>query len=267
MLRQKESLSTQVASLLSERIRSGEYAPGARIPTESRLCDEFGVSRTVVREAIASLRADGLLRSRQGIGVFVSERPRAGSFQISEEEVRSLSESIELLELRLSVEVESAGLAAERRTAEELAVIEDLMNRIDAMRDQPDSIPVHYDFDMHIAIARATHNEHFHRFLEFLGPMIVPRSRLGALVRKEEADRYYRRIHAEHRKVVAAIAEQNPERARAAMRRHLENSLARFRKVVEASRREGAAEATAEPEARRRAAALASGTLGRSRES
>ena len=155
----RKPLSTVVSESLTERIASGEWAPGAQLPTEAELGAEFQVSRTVVREAVARLRSAGLVVPQQGRGVFVSEAPQPQSFSISEEVLQTLPETIALLELRLSVEVEAAGLCAERRTDAEAAAIRALMEQIDATRADPAAVPIHYDYDFHLSIARGARNE------------------------------------------------------------------------------------------------------------
>lgn len=231
----RDSLSTIVAESLTGKIRSGELAPGAQLPTEAELCAEYAVSRTVVREAIARLRSTGLVIPQQGRGVFVSEAPQARNFSISPETLKTLPETINLLELRLSVEVGSAGLCAERRTDEEAAHIRALMESVDARQDDPSQVQIHYDYDFHLAIAHATRNELIYGFLEYLKPLIYPRFQLAHIVAPEHKQNYYARIHAEHEAIVAAIERGEPGEARNAMQTHLENSLERVRALALAS--------------------------------
>jgi GntR family transcriptional repressor for pyruvate dehydrogenase complex len=186
--------------------------------------------------------------------VFVSEMPEARNFTIPDEALRTLPETIALLELRLSVEVEAAGLCAERRTKSEVIAIRALMERIDAEQQDPSSVHVHYDYDFHLAIAKAARNEFIHGFLSYLKPRIVPRLRLGYVVEPGLKDRYYAQIHREHRAVVDAIDRRNDRSARQAMRRHLSNSLARVRALVQ-----GVEVATTDEEQKQAAAALFAG--------
>ncbi len=225
----RETLSTKVAADLARQVESGSLQPGEKIPTEAELCEKYDVSRTVIREAVARLRSDGLLIPRQGIGVFVSEAPRAPRFEINEDALRSLRETIELLELRLSVEVESAGLCAMRRTKKDAAKIRRLMETVDAQYSDPEAVSVHYDYDFHLAIAKAARNNHMHQFLSFLAPAIVPRFQLSNLVANEFKDQYYERIHEEHEAIVCAIEAGDDTVARESMRAHLLNSLERFK--------------------------------------
>lgn len=231
----RKPLSTIVSESLTERITSGEWAPGAQLPTEAELGEEFQVSRTVVREAIARLRSAGLVVPQQGRGVFVSEAPQPQSFSISEEVLQTLPETIALLELRLSVEVEAAGLCAERRTDAEAAAIRALMEQVDAQRADPAAVPIHYDYDFHLQIAKGSRNELMLGFLDYLRPLIVMRFQLGHIVLPELKDAYYARIHSEHDRIVTAIEAGDPVAAREAMRTHLANSLERVRAFAAAA--------------------------------
>ncbi|MFV0385821.1 FadR/GntR family transcriptional regulator [Paracoccus sp. (in: a-proteobacteria)] len=225
----RKPLSTLVWESLSEKIASGALQPGAQLPTEAELCTEYEVSRTVIREAIARLRSAGQVIPQQGRGMFVSEAPAQPGFLISEEALQTLAETIALLELRLSVEVEAAGLCAERRSDAEAADIAALMEQTDSAHADPSAVLVHYDYDFHLSIARAARNEFMLAFLEYLRPLIVPRYLLGHIVTTDLKDSYYTRIHDEHLQIVTAIGAGNASAAREAMRRHLVNSLERMK--------------------------------------
>ncbi|WP_182084319.1 FadR/GntR family transcriptional regulator [Aureimonas sp. ME7] len=231
----RKPLSTVVAEDLLEQIRSGKLAPGAQLPTEAELCAAYEVSRTVIREAVARLRSEGLIIPEQGRGMFVSEAPAPRNFSISAESLKTLPETISLLELRLSVETEAAGLCAERRTDEEARAIVAIMDEIDARQEDPSSIEIHYDYAFHLAIAQATRNEFIHGFLTYLRPIIVPRFQLALVVMPELKHAYYARIHSEHTDIVTSIVEQDVDAARMNMRRHLSNSLERVRALALAS--------------------------------
>src|SRR5215510_1830839 len=106
-------LSHGLFEQLAEQIKSGKLAPGERLPTEQELTRAARVSRTVVREAVAALRAEGLVVTRQGVGAFVSAAPQQAPFRIDLERLHDIDGILQVMELRLCVEVESAGLAAE----------------------------------------------------------------------------------------------------------------------------------------------------------
>src|SRR5712664_4947663 len=119
----EHKLSRQLFEQLAGEIRSGRLAPGARLPTEQALTRAARVSRTVVREAVAALRAEGLVITRQGVGAFVSASPQHAPFRIDPERMESLGDILNVMELRLGVEIESAGLAAERANKADVRAI------------------------------------------------------------------------------------------------------------------------------------------------
>lgn len=242
----RPSLSTVVSESLLGRIRSGELAPGAQLPTETELCETYEVSRTVVREAIARLRSEGLVIPRQGKGVFVSEAPLA-SFSIPASDLEALPRTIALLELRMGVEVESAGLCALRRSDAEAAAIRAEMERTDAAHPDPDTTRVHYDYDFHLSIAKACGNEQIFGFLGYLRSQIAPRLALGYLLAARVKDDYFDRIHGEHEAIVLAIEARDEAAARTAMRVHLANSLERLRALARAADRIDGASRSAVP--------------------
>ena len=228
----RPSLSLEVASDLKRQINGKAFVPGGRIPSEAELCAAYEVSRTVVREAIVRLRSEGLLVSRQGLGVFVSENAAQARFEVDWDQVRTLPQSIALLELRLAVEVESAGLCAQRQTKADAREIRKWMNKTNQQFRDPETSGVHYDFDFHLAIAKATKNPYFYQLLAFLQPIIVPRVKLSALMKGETKEAYYQLIQAEHEAVVSAIERRDETGARNAMRLHLMNSLKRLHNLA-----------------------------------
>lgn len=227
----RKTLSTVVFEGLLDQIRSGRLVPGGQLPTEAELCESFEVSRTVVREAIARLRSEGLVVPRQGKGVFVSEAP-LGSFSIPDHDIDALPQTLALLELRLGVEVESAGFCADRCTNEEARAIRAEMERVDAVHPDPNSIRIHYDREFHLLIARGSHNAQIIDFLSYLGQQIGPRLQLGYVLQPALKDEYFDRVNNEHLSIVEAIERRNADQARAAMRSHLSNSLERLRALA-----------------------------------
>lgn len=232
MVRRK-TLTAIVAEELSKRVLDGTLKPGEQLPTETVLCEQFAVSRTVVREAVAQLRSDGLLVSRQGRGMFVSQYPFSSKFELNADALTTLPETIAILELRLAIEVESAGLCAARRSQEDARDIRRVMEEVDARHADPDIVEVHYDFEFHLAIAQGTQNPYFHRFLKFLEPTFTRRFQLSTLVSQDFKEQYYDVIHAEHEAIVVAIEAQDAAQAQHAMREHLLRSLDRLRALSE----------------------------------
>lgn len=233
------NLTEELVRRLTAEIEGGKLAPGARLPTEHEIMTATGVSRTVVREAFSALRARGLVTTRQGAGAFVSPEVGRRPFRIDPDEAGSLAEVLHLMELRLGAETEAAGLAAERRTPAQLAEIKRRLAAVDEAIGQGGNA-VDADFAFHGAIFAATGNPHFLRFLEFLGRFIIPRQAVRAGFGSPSEQRaYLELIQKEHGAIVAAIGAREPEQARAAARRHLANSLDRYRRMVATTEGDG----------------------------
>ena len=111
-----EPLHKKVAAMISREIAAGRVQPGDRLPTEHELAQTFEVSRNVVREAIACLRSDGVVESRQGLGAFVVQPELRQAIRIDTDELQQSGNLRSLFELRAMLEVEAAGLAAEQGT-------------------------------------------------------------------------------------------------------------------------------------------------------
>jgi GntR family transcriptional regulator, transcriptional repressor for pyruvate dehydrogenase complex len=227
------NLTAEVVGRLSAEIMSGAIPPGSRLPTEQAMMSSMGVSRTVVREAVAALRADGLVVTRQGVGAFVSADAKQRPFRLDPNGLESIGEVIKIMELRRAVEIEAAGLAAERGTPQQIKAIGAALEAMDAAigRDEP---AIDEDRLYHRTIAEATGNPQFVRFLEFLGHFVIPRRAVAnAPWRAEGARAYLDIFQREHRAIFTAINERSPDGARGAMRRHLTNSLKRYRGLAE----------------------------------
>jgi GntR family transcriptional regulator, transcriptional repressor for pyruvate dehydrogenase complex len=212
-------LADAVADQIAERILSGAPAPGEALAPERELCREFGVSRTVIREALRSLAGKGMVESIGGSGV----RVRAIDAGTVGESLRNLLRSSDLDyakvdEVRRAVEVAAAGIAAARARGEDLARAEAELAR---MRDGIDDLEecVQADLAFHRAIADATGNELFSMLLDSLGVPLadVRRTNMG---RGGVARR--RRIIAAHRRILDGVAAGDAERAREAMEDHLD---------------------------------------------
>src|SRR6267142_3669921 len=116
------SLTDRITATLRDDIVSGKYAPGGQLPPGKELGQHFGVSITVVREALSRLKADGLVASRQGKGVFVPNDTRLRPFRLELTSGARMPVA-HIFELRMGVEVQAASLAAERRTAQDLSTM------------------------------------------------------------------------------------------------------------------------------------------------
>jgi GntR family transcriptional regulator, transcriptional repressor for pyruvate dehydrogenase complex len=226
-------LTHEIAERIAAEIIAAKLPPGTRLPTEQEMVTAMGVSRTVVREAVAALRAEGLVRTRQGAGAFVAEDAGRRPFRLALGGLPSVAEALDIMELRQSVEVEAAGLAAaraieaaRREIALALAAIDHAIGRGENAVDE--------DFSFHRAIAAATGNPQFAHFLEYLGHYIIPRQSIRVALHRAEGQRVYlEMIQGEHRAIFAAIEASEAAAARRAMRRHLSNSQVRYRRLAE----------------------------------
>ena len=228
----ERKLSRGLFEQLSEQIKSGRLAAGARLPTEEELSRAARVSRTVVREAVAALRADGLVITRQGVGAFVSAAPQQAPFRIDADGMRSIGDMLHVMELRLGVEIESAGLAAERATKAQLRAISAALEAMDRAAAQGKDA-VDQDLELHSAIAEATGNEQFPRFLQFIGRHLIPRRIVSGMPESMGGrEAYLKLLQEEHHAIVEAIQTRDPKAAREAMRRHLTRSVERYRKLA-----------------------------------
>lgn len=224
------TLSSELAHKLVERIRLGVYAPGAKLPKETECMREFGVSRTVVREAISYLQAVGVVQTRHGVGTFIVRSDEAAPYRIEAEQMHTLRDTIALMELRIGLETEAAALAAVRRTEANLRAMAKAMSdfrvALEAGEDAANA-----DFQFHLELAVATHNSHFLGLTNSLRPGLIPRARLQQGIESAGARlAYLKRVHQEHESIFNAIQNQDVDSARAAVRTHLANSRDRLRK-------------------------------------
>lgn len=235
-LRKSRPLALELVDALSARIRDERYPTGAQLPTEAEIVAEFGVSRTVVREALSKLQASGLVQTRHGIGTFVVGLGDAAPFRVAPEQLATLQDVIAVLELRIAIETEAAALAAQRRDAAQLARMREALDAFAVAVDEGrDAIGP--DFQFHQEIARATGNVRFVDLMSALGTGAIPRARLRAAVeRSDEQKAYLQRVNVEHESILDAIAAGDAEAARAAMRTHLANSRERRRRAAAAAR-------------------------------
>lgn len=227
--RPRRSLAETIVETLGGRIRAGEIVPGTRLPTEPEMTSEYGVSRTVVREAISRLQAAGLVETRHGIGTFALEPPTRRGLDTGT--VVTIRDVIAMLELRISLETEAAALAAARHSAADIAALRaalaDFDGDVTAGRSGAQA-----DFRFHMLIARATGNRYFEAVFHDLGTSTLPRTRLDlATLGPDFGPDYLRRAQREHEAILEAIERGDGDAARAAMRMHLSNSRERFRKV------------------------------------
>lgn len=214
----KQKLSDILYGQILQQIVSGAFAEGDKLPTEQEICNGFGVSRPVVREALLRLQADGLIQSRRGAGSFVRRSPPTALTSFAE--ASEVAMFLRSFELRLALEPEAARLAASRRTLVQLQFMQESIDQLEEAfvrsidaRDE--------DFAFHRAVAEATGNDLFVSTLDSLKPSIgvsmhvaLGLSRLGSKERKQV-------VVGEHRRIVSAIDAGDGDLAAHYMRHHL----------------------------------------------
>lgn len=231
------SLTDTLFNKLEARILSGEMAPGSRFPSQKDIAESEEVSRTVVREAVARLEAQGLAMSRQGAGVFVTETARYRAFQVTRDEISELSEVIGLLEMRLAIEAEMAAFAAARRTTDDIRAMREALRQLAEVSDDVQAA-ADADAAFHLAIGRATRNDYYVRIVDFLGVRLVPPRNLYLRDQAPEAHQaYVEKVRGEHEAILDAIVRMDVDAARLAARRHMQESLSRHSELSDAMER------------------------------
>jgi len=220
-------LPDEIARRLSQAISSGEFAVGDRLPSERLLCEQFSVSRAVVREALSQLKSEGLVESKAGSGVFVIERSQRQAFRMQDvaiDEKHSLSMVMELL---VTIEVAATRFAAIRRTPEDLKRIRRALIGME-YEIANDRLGDDEDFAFHQAIVDATHNPHFQALSEHLehgARRLIRQARSNTKSRHADL---VEAVQEEHKLIYDAIAAGDPERAAEAAESHLRNAAKRL---------------------------------------
>ncbi len=206
-----------MADLLLETIVARRLTPGERLPSERELGEQFGVSRTVVREAVRALAAKGVIDVRTGSGLRVSAVDRSTVSESMSLFLRASStlDYPKVHEVRSMLEVEVAGLAAQRASDEDVAEMRRIAEGMEAEADV--EAAARHDVEFHRAIARATHNELHLLLLDSIGDALIE-------IRRENlAAGSVDDTHESHRRILDGIAAHDADAARSAMREHLEN--------------------------------------------
>ena len=218
-----EHLPARIALQFAQQVQSGVLKPGDKLPTELAMSKSFGVSRTVIREAIAHLRNEGMIETRQGVGAFVIHRPTR-HIRLDDGGRMDTHAFRDLFQLRIPLEIEAAGLAATLHRPEHLQQMDEALVRMTATGDGAiDGILA--DLDFHRTIAVATGNDYFVQFLGAISDRVMQ-----TIVESRERirlDEIVAIVNREHTELRNAIASGDPIRARSAMRTHMANSADR----------------------------------------
>jgi len=218
----QKRLYQRVAGVIQDMVLTGKLQVGDRLPSEAQLCDQLGVSRTVVREATKSLVARGLLESAPGKGTFVSAMSTQDmSDSLSLFMTSSDISARDVSDIREPLEIKIAELAAKRATEDDLAKMERALVEMDRSSDSLEDY-IAADFEFHLALAEATQNELFAAFTMSLVDELKNVRRMAASVRAE-----YQESQEDHRAIYGMVKQHDGKGAAEAMRRHLEGLTAR----------------------------------------
>lgn len=227
--RKDATLSDFITKLLTDQIRSGAYPVNSRLPTEKFMTEEYGVSRTVIRESISRLKSEGLVETRQGSGTVVLNPKTSEAFRLGRPDENLLQGVVHIIELRRGLESEMAALAAERHTEEELKEIVRALANIDrSVKSGGEGVAE--DLAFHLAIANATGNPHYPALLGMLARALQDAIRItrGNEARKTDLSEEVRK---EHEAIKSAIAARDTAAARTAAFQHMVHTADRIRAV------------------------------------
>lgn len=228
-LKRPPRLSDEVARMLTDSIKSGQYKPGDQLPTEPELCEAYGVSRPVLREAIAQLKYDGSVTPQQGRGVFVSDTGFKSSLRLEIPNIEDKKEVVKFFELLMAVEVHYTELAAKSRSKQQLLAIKKALNKfVNSISNG--RLGSEEDLDFHSQIVKASNNTYFISLVKFLEDnarhaIRIARKNTSSLLTMDED------VVNEHKAIYQAIEEQNVEKARLAAEAHLNNAMGRLLKA------------------------------------
>lgn len=218
-------LSDQVADAIALEIRTSRLVPGDKLPTEAELTAQFGVSRTVVREAVSRLKSLGLVETRQGSGAYIKP-PGFSSLQFDAGSAMSKRAVIQMVEVRRALEAEVASLAAQRANPSDIKCIllaaEALDHAVNAGGDGVDQ-----DVALHRAIADAAQNPFLISTLDYLRLFLRGATRVTRANEARRAD-FAQQVQAEHKAIINAIAAGDAPKARKAAARHMDNAIQRI---------------------------------------
>lgn len=218
------TLSDTVYQRIYERISANDWPKGTRLPTEIELAEQFGVSRTVIREALLRLRVDGLIASRQGSGTHVIGAPSQRVIDFAEP--GSVADLQRCYEFRVGVEGEAAYLAATRRSRDRVAEIEAALEAMERCVVE-DRLGAEEDIAFHLAVARATENDYYQRTIASVTQAIRVGMSIAATLSHRPPPQRLGIAMGEHGSVLDAIRASDPDLARARMRAHIEGARKR----------------------------------------
>lgn len=218
-------LGDQLYEQILDKIVSGALPEGGKLPPESRLCEVFGVSRPVVREALSRLQADGIVVSRHGSGSFVQRRPHTAFSLLAP--IGDVADLMRCMEYRIALEGEAAFLAADRRSDGDLKTMARALEHLDKVIASGE-VGSEADRSFHLAIASAAQNRFFIHAMETIAEHTMKGMELARKLSLRRSAQRLQLVQAEHVRIFKAIEAQDANEAREAMRSHIDNARLRI---------------------------------------
>ncbi|PYC15946.1 FadR/GntR family transcriptional regulator [Pseudomonas mosselii] len=226
-LQRPDTLVDRVVSAIRAEIDSGRLAAESRLPTEQQLAEQLNVSRSVVREAVAQLKADGVLIARRGLGSYISQTPSGTVFRFPGSQGRK-PDLVQMFEMRLWIETQAAAIAARRRDADDLERMAAALGTMEDPRSDFASASA-ADVAFHRAIAEASKNDYFVAFHDFLGGQLAAARRTAWENSATPAVGGSADALREHRALYQAIADGDRLAAAGCAEAHLRASAKRLK--------------------------------------
>jgi GntR family transcriptional repressor for pyruvate dehydrogenase complex len=214
---QSSRLYEQIVEQIEQSVQKGDLKPGDQLPAERELAEQFGVSRTAVREAVKALREKGLVEAYPGKGTFITNGSSNPMRQSLDRMMRSaqVDATSSLVEVREILEPEIAALAAVRATDENLNSLREAVAVMDAAKRDPDAY-IEADLDFHLELAEAAANPLILSLIDsIIGVLREQRMRIFEVDGGPDRGQYH------HKKILEAMEHQDAQGAREAMRAHL----------------------------------------------
>ncbi len=226
-LAQPQRLPDQVAEIIEQEIQKGSWRAGDKLPPETELSQKFGVSRSVVREALSRLKYDGLLDSHQGKGIIVVGTSGRRSFRLHNIQKFDSNDLSQLYELRVILDGAAAAMAAKRCSKKQLKRLKTSLNNM-SKAIESDTDGTAPDFEFHKGIAEASGNSYLQTLIQFLNDkfeQVIHEARSHSRMQPGLPAE----VQKEHEAIYRALADQNPKKARKAALTHLQNAAKRLR--------------------------------------
>ncbi len=214
-------LPDRIYEEILEQIVAGKFLIGDRLPSENQFASDYKVSRAVVREALSRLLADGLVATRQGSGTFVQRKPGREFLRLAP--IGGIADLMRCFEFRIALEGETAYLAAQRRTEDNITAMSETFERLNEA-NKVGEVAVQLDIAFHKAIARASRNQLFVQTLEALDLHIFNGMNITRNLSLTHNRKRLQLVQEEHRRILEAIRDGDEESARREMRAHIDNA-------------------------------------------